>query len=107
MDISRYLLTLIVIVVTTVNDIYAQPIEVRNYHDENETLIKEIFFIQDAKSAKLTGPFKSYYINGTLERKGFYKNNLPDSTWHYFYESGQLKMKGILKEELEPGTPLV
>lgn len=80
------------------NMAYSQPVEIKTYHDENNSLIKEIYFIQNAASAKLTGPFKSYYINGTLEKKGFYKNNYPDSIWSYYYESGQLKMKGTLKD---------
>ncbi len=94
----------VVLIFCLTNTSFAQPIEIRTYHDENESLIKEIYFIADATSAKLTGPFKSYYINGTLEKHGYYKNNLPDSIWHYYFESGQLKMKGVLKDGSNHGV---
>ncbi len=104
MDFLKRIFTFFVLFICSAYNLYAQPIEIRTYHDENEQLIKEIYFIQDATSAKLTGPFKSYYINGTLEKKGFYKNNYPDSTWNYYYESGQLKMKGVLKDGSNHGV---
>ena len=75
----------------------SQPIEIRTYHDEQQSLIKEIYFIKDSLSANLTGPYKSFFINGTLEREGYYKDNYPDSTWTYYYESGLKKMRGVLK----------
>lgn len=104
MDFLKKIIAFIVLIICSANNLHAQPIEIRTYHDENEQLIKEIYFIHDATSAKLTGPFKSYYINGTLEKKGFYKNNYPDSTWNYYFESGQLKMKGVLKDGSNHGV---
>lgn len=98
MDFLKRIFAFFVLFICLANNVNAQAIEIRTYHDENEQLIKEIYFIESAKSANLTDSFKSYYINGTLEKKGFYKSNYPDSTWHYYYESGQLKMKGILKD---------
>lgn len=98
MDFSKNIIPYIVFTFCLANNAYSQGIEIRTYHDENETLLKEIYFIHDIATAKLTGPFKSYYLNGTLEKEGFYKNNYPDSTWSYYYESGQLKMKGCLKD---------
>lgn len=77
---------------------YGQSIEIRTYHDQNNTSLKEIYFIDDSLSARLTGVYKSYYINGSLEREGYYKNNYPDSLWKYYYESGGLKMQGMLKD---------
>ena len=77
---------------------FAQPIEIRTFHDENEALIKEIYFIDAPATARLCGPYKSYFINGVLEKEGFYKNNYPDSLWSYYYESGQIKMRGLVKD---------
>ena len=77
---------------------FSQPIEIRTYHDEQKTVIKEIYYLNDSSSAKLCGPYTSYYINGAKETEGFYKNNYPDSTWTYYYENGQIKMRGLLRE---------
>ncbi len=76
---------------------YAQNIEMRTYHDEGKTILKEIYFINDSLSVQLTGPYKSLFINGTIEKEGYYKNNVPDSLWTYYYESGQIKMMGTVK----------
>jgi len=83
---------------------FAQPIKIRTYHDEQNTLIKEIYFISDSTSAKLCGRYKSFFINGTIEKEGFYKNNYPDSIWTYYFESGEKKMKGVLKSGSNHGV---
>lgn len=75
----------------------AQPIEICTYHDEQETLLKEIFHINDSSSAELCGSYKSYFMNGNLEKEGYYKDNYPDSIWTYYYEDGKIKMRGKLK----------
>ena len=82
---------------------FAQPVEVKTYYDDAQTILKEIFYIDNPSTARLTGPYRSYYINGTLEKEGFYKNNYPDSLWHYYYEGGALKMKGMLKNGTNHG----
>lgn len=76
---------------------YAQDIELKTYHDEDKSIVKEIYFIDDSVSVKLTGSYKSYFINGILEKEGYYRNNHPDSIWTYYYESGQIKMKGAVR----------
>lgn len=81
----------------------AQKVEIRTFHDNDSSLIKEIFYVADTKSAILHGPYTSYFINGSVDKKGFYSNNLPDSTWTYFFESGQIKMKGNLKNGVSHG----
>ena len=96
MDFFKKIIVHVGFIFSLVNYSYSQPIEIRTFHDENNVLIKEIFFIDDSTSAQLTGPYKSYFINGTLENEGFYKNNIPDSLWTYYYESGLTKMKGML-----------
>lgn len=77
---------------------WTQPVEIRTYHDEDSTLLKEIYYIENPTSAQLTGPYKSFYISGSLERKGFYEDNIPDSLWVYYYENGGVKMKGMLQD---------
>ncbi|NJN25638.1 MAG: membrane-binding protein [Cyclobacteriaceae bacterium] len=75
----------------------AQAIEVRTYHDDSRTHLKELFYISDSATSILSGPYKSYYLSGALEKEGFYKNNYPDSLWKYYFENGRLKMRGTLK----------
>ena len=97
MDFLKKIIVYIGFVFCLANHSYSQPIEIKTFHDENKVFVKEVYFIDDSTSAQLTGLYKSFFINGTLESKGFYKNNIPDSIWTYYYESGQIKMKGMLK----------
>ena len=83
--------------------IYCQPIEIKTYHDLQHTQLKEIYYINDSISAELNGLYRSYYLSGSLEKKGYYKHNLPDSLWIYNYESGQVRMKGLLKGGVSHG----
>jgi len=61
----------------------------------------------------LNGEALSYYPNGVLKYRGFYKNDMRDSLWHFFYQSGGIEkvlffkldepcMKEYYKED---GTP--
>ncbi len=79
-------------------DLMAQPIEICTYHDPENTILKEKYYIDDSTTSRLTGSYKSYYISGKIEKEGFYKDNLPDSLWIYYYENGTVKMKGMLKD---------
>lgn len=97
MDFVKKVIVFIVFAICIANYSYSQQIEINTFHDENKALIKEIYFIKDSASAKLSGSYKSYFINGILEKEGFYKNNYPDSIWTYYYESEQIKMKGMLR----------
>ena len=98
MDFSLKVLALVCVVALKAFQANCQPIEIRTYHDDQKSLVKEIYFISDKESALLNGPYKSFFINGGLEKEGFYTNNVPDSTWTYYYESGVKKMKGELKQ---------
>ena len=98
MDFSQKIIVHIFFTICMVNASYAQTIEVKTYHDEEKSFIYEIYFITDSATSKLTGAYKSYFISGSLEKEGFYRNNYPDSTWTYYYENGQVKMKGQLKD---------
>lgn len=98
MDFLYKIIVCIGMATCSANHSYAQPIEIRTFHDENNVQVKEIYFIDHSAKAWLTGSYKSYFINGILEKTGFYKNNYPDSLWTYYYESGQIKMRGLLKD---------
>lgn len=80
-----------------VGKLYAQPVQIRTYHDPTNTILKEVYYIDDSSTSRLTGPYKSYFISGRIEKEGFYKDNLPDSLWIYHYENGKTKMRGMLK----------
>ena len=82
----------------------SQPIEIRTYHDEQQTQLKEKYFISDSTTAKLCGAYKSFFINGAMEKEGFYKDNYPDSIWTYYYESGLKKMQGMVKNGSNHGV---
>ncbi|MCG8307991.1 MAG: membrane-binding protein [Cytophagales bacterium] len=75
---------------------FSQPVEIRTYYDDQKSVIKEIYYIDDSSSAVLCGAYTSYFMNGAKEKQGFYKDNFPDSAWTYYYENGQVKMKGML-----------
>ncbi len=103
MDFSQRILVVIVFAISIVNHSYAQNIEIKTFYDDNNTSIKEIYFIEDSISAQLSGPYKSFYQNGVLEKKGFFKDNYPDSLWTYYYESGEKKMSGMIRKGINHG----
>lgn len=98
MDFYRQIFVFVCCVFFIANHLSAQPIQIKTYHDEGETRVKELFYITDSATAKLCGLYKSYFVNGAIEKEGFYQNNLPDSIWTYYFESGQIKMRGVLKD---------
>ncbi len=95
MDYFIKIIGFIGVAIFLISSAFAQTVEIRTFHNEDSTLIKEIYHVD--KFAKLNGQYKSYFINGTLEKEGFYTDNLPDSMWVYYFESGQPKMKGMLE----------
>ena len=42
-----------------------------------------------ARNGKIEGEYLSYYANGSLRRKGQYKNGQMYGTWHDFTPEGQ------------------
>ena len=103
MSFIQKLLTLQVCALFATSLLDAQPIKIRTFHDEQNTIIKEIYYITDSVSVELSGPYTSYFQNGTKEKEGFYKDNYPDSIWTYYYENGQVKMRGILRDGISHG----
>ncbi len=41
------------------------------------------------------GEWKYYYPNGQMESKGSFKNNLPEGKWISYYQDGSIKCEGI------------
>ncbi len=77
--------------------------ELKNYYDQNDAHIHEIFYVKDTNYMELEGPYKSYYFSGGLKSEGYYKENEPVRNWRYYYENGNLKMTGELKNNSNYG----
>ena len=50
-----------------------------------------------------TGSLKMYFDDGTPELSGFYKNNLLDSTWRFYYPDGKIQRITNWQEGFEHG----
>ncbi len=81
----------------------AQTVEIWQYYDIDKKQPKENYFLEDSISGKLTGPYKAWYTNGLLQTEGYYKDNLPDSTWTYYFENGKIRMQGSLSSGKNTG----
>ena len=66
----------------------------KTYYDEEETKIKEEFYIRSKNSNVLDGPYKSYFEKGGLKSEGQFVNNKSTGIWKYHYQNGRLRMKG-------------
>jgi hypothetical protein len=49
------------------------------------------------------GIFKTYFLNGQLEKEGYIKNNKNFGEWRYYYENGQLETVGNFDENIPEG----
>lgn len=49
------------------------------------------------------GSFKTYYLNGQIEKEGNIINNKNEGEWKYYFDNGQLETKGNFKENLPHG----
>jgi len=103
MNLSRINNLLFVLFLINSGVAFSQGLEVHTYRDAQNTQLKEIFYLSDSTSHILQGPYTSYYINGVIEKTGFFENNAPDSIWTYYYESGLIKMKGFMKNGTNHG----
>lgn len=79
---------------------YGQGTKIVHYFDEENTQLKEVFFIENGK---LEGPFENYYQTGSMKSKGGFSNNLGIGNWKYFYENSQVKMEGRLVNNKKNG----
>lgn len=49
------------------------------------------------------GSFKTYFLNGQLEKEGLIKNNKNVGEWKYYFENGQLETIGSYYENIPYG----
>jgi len=49
------------------------------------------------------GSFKTYFLNGRLEKEGLIKNNKNVGEWKYYFENGQLETIGNYYENIPYG----
>ncbi len=69
---------------------------------ENGYIKKKTKFYPDGKKfneynfslRKLNGAYYRWNVNQKLREKGFYKNDLEDSTWTYYYDNGLKETEG-------------
>ncbi len=81
----------------------AQNVKRTTFFDKEEKKVHEVFHLNDSNTSVLDGVYISYYFNGSIEKKGSYKNNMPEGVWEYRYENGQMKMVGPVKEGKNQG----
>jgi antitoxin component YwqK of YwqJK toxin-antitoxin module len=49
------------------------------------------------------GSFRTYFLNGQIEKEGFIKNNKNVGEWKYYYENGQIETMGYFHENIPYG----
>ncbi len=74
----------------------------KTYFDAEQTKVKEVISL-NAQDSTLNGKYQSFYINGSLATKGFYHNNLSDSSWVFYFENGREKAKGKYHQGKQDG----
>jgi len=74
-----------------------------NYFNGDTTSIKEIFYYS-LEDSLLNGSYESFFLNGSLQAYGWFKKNIPDSTWKYYYENGRPKAEGTYRKGTPAGT---
>ena len=52
---------------------------------------------------KKNGEFKTYYLNGQIEKFGYVINNENMGEWKYYYQDGQMETKGTFKNNKPEG----
>ncbi|MDH5397808.1 MAG: membrane-binding protein [Cyclobacteriaceae bacterium] len=72
-----------------------------SYYDENSTQIKEKYTVRDSITNILEGEYKSYFLSGRLESRGEFLNNEATGSWDFFYETGNQKMRLVVRGQDE------
>ncbi len=67
------------------------------FHDPENTLLKESYYVKDTISNILEGPYRSFYLNGEPESRGQFLNNEATGVWEFYYETGILKTRAQVK----------
>jgi len=65
--------------------------EVIEWWDENLKIKKQLVTYVDGKKY---GRFKSWFKNKKISSDGFYKNDLMNGNWKFYYRNGQIKAEG-------------
>ncbi|WP_258104052.1 toxin-antitoxin system YwqK family antitoxin [Marinoscillum sp. MHG1-6] len=81
---------------------FGQVFVKKTFFDADTTHLKEMISLSEADSS-LQGLYQSFYLNGSLESRGYYHNNESDSTWAFFYENGQKKAEGKFRDGSQVG----
>ena len=68
------------------------------YHDVQKKNIKEAYQVKDTINNVLQGRYISYFLNSHIESKGQFVNNETTGIWEFYYETGNLKMRGVLRQ---------
>ena len=66
----------------------------KTYYEEDDSKIKEEFYIRSKNNNVLDGPYKSYFENGSIKSEGQFVNNKSTGIWKYYYQNGRLRMQG-------------
>ncbi len=74
--------------------LHAQGIEKRMYYDAEETVLKEVFFLEDTINNLLNGSYISYYLSGNMKSQGEYAYNRATGDWVYYFENGNIRNTG-------------
>ena len=83
--------------------LWGQGVTRYTYHDVGRKNLKEVFQVRDTISNVLHGRYISYFLNGNIESKGQFVNNETTGVWQFYFETGNLKMRGILRQNSNYG----
>lgn len=72
------------------------------YYPDGE-IKQEITFKDGIKDGIKDGEFKSYYKSGQLKEKGIYKNNKLEGEYTWYYKNGQIDTKENFEDNKENG----
>ncbi|MEP2023823.1 MAG: hypothetical protein ABJH98_13995 [Reichenbachiella sp.] len=73
---------------------FGQGVKMNTYFDQEKTVVKETFVVDDTISNRLNGPYTSYYLSGIKKSEGFYTNNKASGDWVYYFENGKVRQTG-------------
>jgi antitoxin component YwqK of YwqJK toxin-antitoxin module len=76
--------------------------QITTYHDENKTIIAEIYQIDEQGLRQ--GACKCFYENGNIMGKGTYKDDELEGAFKYYYENGSIMGKGTYKDDKWDGA---
>ena len=77
----------------SLNQSFGQEL-VRTFYDEADSVLKEEFYVISKKNPILDGSYVSYFEDGNIKSKGFFKNNISTGQWTYYHPNGKPRMEG-------------